>query len=476
VPRPIALILFSLAIWGLFALSRDRTRRTGGALWLPVIWLALAASRSVTQWMEVFGLAGGISFTAEGQYVEGSPFDRAVYLALTVCGLVVLLARRRRLGNTLLANLPILLFFFYCGVSIFWSDFPDVALKRWIKALGDLVMVLVVLTDPDPVAAFKRLFSRVGLLLLPLSVLFIKYYPDLGRSYHPDVGFWSASYTGVTTSKNLLGMTTLLFGLSFWWLFLQALQRRKDRRRMVLLMVYGISLLAVVWLFRMAQSATALACFVLGAALIAITELTKLGRRTGIRHLLVLAALVVPVVAVFAPFGGGMLGIIGRDATLTGRTDIWRLALDMRGNPLVGTGFESFWLGWRLLKVQNAYRFQLQEAHNGYLEVYLNLGWIGIVLLLGLIITGYRNVQGAFRRKSEIASLLLGFFVVALVYNLTEAGFRTLNPMWIVFLLATLAMPTIAMRPASKAKRVQDRKDQPASDHWAAVGLPQEAR
>jgi len=474
-PRPIAVILFSLAIGGLFALTRDRTTRTAGALWLPVIWLALAASRSVAQWMEVFGLGGGISFTAEGQYLEGSPFDRAVYLALTVCGLVVLLARRRRLGIVLRANVPILLFFFYCAVSIFWSDFPDVAFKRWIKALGDLVMVLVVLTDLDPVAAFKRLFSRVGLLLLPLSVLLIKYYPEWGRSYHPDVGFWSATYTGVTTSKNLLGMTTLVFGLAFWWLFLQALQRRKDRRRRALLLVYGASLVMVIWLFRMAQSATALACFVLGAGLIAFAGLSKRGRRPAMLHLLVLGALVIPLFALFGPYGGGLLGMLGRDATLTGRTDIWRLALDMRGNALVGRGFDSFWLGWRLLKVQNVYRFQLQEAHNGYLEIYLNLGWIGIVLLAGLVITGYRNVLRAFRRKSEIASLMLAFFVVAMIYNLTEAGFRTQNPMWIVFLVATLAIPRVSMRPGWKAKRVQDSKPQPAHDQLAGVGSPQEA-
>ena len=79
---------------------------------------------------------------------------------------------------------------------------------------------------------------------------------------------------------------------------------------------------------------------------------------------------------------------MGRDSTLTGRTEIWTHVLWVAGNPLLGTGFESFWLGDRLANVWSIMP-GIQEAHNGYLEVYLNLGWIGVTLLavIGLIST-----------------------------------------------------------------------------------------
>src|SRR5438128_11540843 len=104
-------------------------------------------------------------------------------------GMIVLLARGRRSATFLRANGPILLFFLYCSASVLWSDYPEVAFKRWIRALGDIVMVLVVLTDTDPSAAVKRLLARSGFLLIPLSVLLIEYYPELGRGYIP--GVWT---------------------------------------------------------------------------------------------------------------------------------------------------------------------------------------------------------------------------------------------------------------------------------------------
>ena len=76
-----------------------------------------------------------------------------------------------------------------------------------------------------------------------------------------------------------------------------------------------------------------------------------------------------------------LAGAVGRDPTLTDRTKIWHLLLSMHTNPLLGTGYESFWLGPRLVKIWQRFG-PINEAHNGYLEVYLNLGLIGLFLLI----------------------------------------------------------------------------------------------
>jgi len=113
----------------------------------------------------------------------------------------------------------------------------------------------------------------------------------------------------------------------------------------------------------------------------------------------------------------------------------------MNVNPLLGTGFESFWLGDRPRLIQRTYELILNEAHNGYLEVFLNLGWIGVALLAIVFATGYRNIAMALRREPDTGSLRLAYFITAVAYNCTESAIRIMHPVWIFFLLATIAVP-----------------------------------
>jgi len=62
-------------------------------------------------------------------------------------------------------------------------------------------------------------------------------------------------------------------------------------------------------------------------------------------------------------------------------------------------------------------------------------------LLTFVIATGYRNVVGAFRRDQNMGRIRVAFFVAVIVCSFTEAAFRVLNPLWILFLLATAAVP-----------------------------------
>jgi hypothetical protein len=79
-----------------------------------------------------------------------------------------------------------------------------------------------------------------------------------------------------------------------------------------------------------------------------------------------------------------------------------------------------------------------QEAHNGYLEVWLNLGWIGSSLFALLVVTGYRKIVVAFGRDPALGSLRLAFFVAVLIEGLTEAPFRMLSPTWFLLLWAMI--------------------------------------
>jgi exopolysaccharide production protein ExoQ len=469
----LATIVCLAGIAALFLLAREpktgtagtagtKTRAAGGAisigLWIPVIWLLLSASRPASEWLAVFGPhTAALPTDGADYYLEGSPVDRNLLICLLVLGIAVLSRRRQQVATLLRRNKLLLAFILYCALSVLWSDYTFVAFKRWIRSLGDLVFVLIVFTELQPTVALRKLLSRAGFVLVPLSVLFIKYYPDLGREYNP--WSWVPAYTGVTQNKNELGMLCLIFGLGSVWCLLHLALHRDGTHRFRRMVPYVAIVAMVVWLFWMANSMTSLSCFGMAATVMVAVSFRPVYRRPALLHLLTGGVICVALYALF--FSADMVQSLGRDPTLTGRTAIWDAVLSVRGSALVGTGFESFWLGSRLHKVWEMTMPGLQEAHNGYLEVYLNLGWVGVIFLVGLIVTGYRNLIAGFRGDAGKANLRLAFFIAAVIYNFTEAGFRETTLIWIFFLLATFAIP----RPA--AAQAQPLPEIESSVPWA---------
>jgi O-antigen ligase len=434
----IALFLCFVGIVGLFFLDRDESVRNSKALWLPVIWLWIVGSRPVNEW---FGIAPPAGVNTQ---LEGSPVDRLVFQLLLVAGIIVLIRRRSRTSAFLRRSGPILIYFAYCLLSILWSDFPDVAFKRWIKAIGDLVMVLIVVTDAEPAAALRRFLSRTAFVLLPPSIVLIRYFGELGRGYTPNGGPMN---TGVTTNKNSLGVITLVLSLGALWRVLTLLPARgqPDRGRHLLaqgtLLAFGVAVLVL------AQSATCEACFALGTVLILATHLPMIRRRAGAVHALVLMIMLAGGGTMLAGGEEVIVHALGRQTNLTGRTDIWAAVLPAVPNRVAGAGFESFWLpGPRLERVYSGLSryMHVNEAHNGYIEVYLNLGWVGVSMIAIILISGYKRAVAAFRRDPAIGSLMLAYVAAAAIYSITEAGFRLLNPIWIFLLLAVVASGGIA--------------------------------
>jgi O-antigen ligase len=371
--------------------------------------------------------------------LEGSPLDAAFFAILFVAAISVLAFRGPRIIALLNANFPILIYFAFCLLSVIWSAYASVAFKRWFKAIGDVVMVLIVVTDDQPVAALRRLFSRLGFILMPLSLLFIKYYPYLGRQY----GAWNGEQVniGVTEDKNLLGVITFVLTLGTVWRVLELLwgaEATQDRRRHLWAQV---TLLAMgIWLLILANSATSLLCFVLGAGFMLATRRRYFRSHPGAVHAVVVLLILITGLILVLGGGASAAQALGRNSTLTGRTDIWAAVIPMASNPLIGAGFESFWLNPRVhARLWDLFpNLPLNEAHDGYIEVYLNLGWVGVCLIVLILAGAYSRAMRAFRREPALGGLLLAYVLTAITYNITEAGFRMMGITWIFLLLSVL--------------------------------------
>jgi O-antigen ligase len=405
-------------------------------VWIPVLWLAINGSRQVSQWLGWYGS----SFSAQ-VLEEGNPVDKAVYGFLIIAGLSILWSRRRRVGELARSNKLILLFFLYAGASILWSDFPLVAFKRWVKSLGDPIMVLVLWSDPTPARAVTAAIKRCGFVLIPLSLLFCKYYEHLGRNFD---AWGTTAYTGVTTDKNMFGYILFAFGLFFCAALINSRSSDDAHRRTGGDRLTHILLLAMIaWLFPISNSQTALV-----ASLVGIAVMSSLRLSTVQRHFWSYVTVVIPVgvaLNMLYSLQATIAEAAGRDATFTGRTGLWETVLQEPINPVIGVGYGSFWLGERLARFWAMYPNSPPiQAHNGYIEVYINLGLIGLGLLAVVLWTGVRKMRSRVtlslstseaRHERILTTFGLAYAVAYLFYNVTEATFQGLNFLFTIFLI-----------------------------------------
>ena len=414
---------------------RERPNITG-ALWLPLLWLLLICSRSVSAWLHIFGLPVEVPQSVE----EGSPLDASVYLALSAVGFCVLLKRQVNLAEIIRDNGWLIAFLVYCFISITWSDYPFISFKRWIKGLGHPIMALIVLTETDPEEALTALMKRCAYLIVPVSILFIKYYPELGAYYDQWTG--APMYKGIAGHKNMLGADCMILGLFFSWYLIQIWRSERSRWRTRELWLVAGFLLMISWLVRKAHSATGAICLLAGVMLIMLVRVRSVKRHIGTCLLAAVTLIMVAEVAV--GISGELSEMLGRGSSLSGRTMLWARLLGLHTNPMFGTGFESFWLGNRLEQLQGIFFFIPNEAHNGYLEIYLNLGLIGLLLLTGFIIATFWRIRLDLFQNFEWGRYRLAYFAAVVLYNVTEAGFRIMNPIWFVFYLILWSVRELA--------------------------------
>jgi len=455
---PPQLALFLTLAFIVFLFRRDIREKpnVSSALWLPLLWLVLTCSRPVTTWLNIFGLpvTGGVSNE------EGSPVDACFFYAMATAGLFVLIERQVSLSEVLQRNGWLAAFIAYCFISVLWSDYPLISFRRVTKIFGHPIMALIVLTEPDFEEALIRLMKRCAYVVVPVSILFIKYYPRLGMSYDE----WSGAtlIQGISVGKNGLGTDCLILGFFFFWYLLQTWRtERSTQRRNELLLIAGF-LIGILYVLRLSHSATSAICLFL-----AILIVVFVGIRPTIKNFIgtyTLAALALIVAAELA-FGisGRLSEGLGRGSTLTGRTDLWAHCLEVQSSPILGEGFESFWFPERREKIAAFYKtFRPGGSHNSYLDIYLDLGLIGLSLLIALLIATFWKIRLELFRNFEWGRYRLAFLAAVVLRGWTESSFTQASPLWFVFYIIAMDYPLTHLptaRPSVWAARSQESRE-----------------
>lgn len=435
-PKAVLFGCLVFVIW-LLRIEHKRNPIASPWLWVPALWFLIMASRPVGAW---FG--PDLSFSMS----EGSLYDQIVLSMLVLLGLWVLATRKMEWSRILKDNWWLVFLYLYLGLSILWSDYSFVSFKRWFKITGTVVMALVVLSEKDSLQALQSVVRRCAYVLIPLSIVLIKYFPEYGVQYARWEGIRMA--TGVTTHKNSLGILCALMGFAVTlavfrkWrageLFKNAYQTLAD------CLVLGIILFLLFGGESDAYSATSNIIFLVGICFSIVFSLMKSLAEYTVNHL---KGLVIIGVAFFILFNSfflpPVLSILGRDETLTDRAQIWRSVLDVASkNSLLGVGYGGFW-GLKSDEADATAELHVLQSHNGYLDVYLQVGIVGIVALALFLLEVCGKIRRAFKKSFEWAEFGVCFLIMVLLYNYAEAGFIQASCIWtlMVFLTVVFSAP-----------------------------------
>lgn len=439
-PPVLALLLCTAFVLFLLGLERQGARGVSAAIWIPTVWIMIAATgRPLDTWFTgAQPIAQRVYIAANNQ--SGNAMDRWALTALAVVGIVIIVGRRFNWSGALHRQGWLMVLLGYMLLSTFWSEIPVIALKRWAREWIAIVMALLMMSEANPRQALASLLRRCAYVLLPFSVVLIRYYPALGRQYSR----WSGvqMWTGVTGQKNELGRLCMI---SVFFLLFALYQRRRGSSLVggryqawidVLIIFIGLYLLIG------SNSATSVATLMVGVATFFGLRWFKM-LRSSVGQI-GLQALVVFLIAFGAavPFLGGsnvaaFSSVLGRDETLTGRTEVWAEVMPARDRqPLLGYGFGSFWTDAR------RQLYDIPTAHNGYLDILLEVGEVGLMFYMAWLLSCTRQLHRALVLDHEWASFGICLLLMSLIYNIAESALNsTTDYITAVVILGCLLVP-----------------------------------
>jgi exopolysaccharide production protein ExoQ len=304
---------------------------------------------------------------------------------------------RTALNNKLLVFAPAL-----AALSAFWSESRFLTLRMSFE-LGMTTLFAFYLTEHFSSEEMMELFTLVGAIAGILSILLVIFLPTYGI-YHRDYG---GEWQGICNHKNSLGtgMAFLLTPIFY------------SRKRLQLKLAYGA---LMVFLILMSQSRGA---WLVTAGVLSFAAWLALYKRLAPREVLlfiiVSAAAGVTMIALALAYLEPLTRMIGKDPTLTGRTQIYSAVLEsIMKHPLLGYGFGAFWHGFNHESFALSLRFwnTLGYAENGFLEIWLELGVLGVALALLIILAALWRGFGLSRFRD--CSPSVSWFVLLLVLEL----------------------------------------------------------
>lgn len=389
-------------------------------------------------------------------FAYSSRFGAIAILSLYALWFPLILIDYRRVIGTPGRYIWLLGFAFLACLSFFWSAAPPVTLRGGLQYVTTILCALIASRVIDARTLTFGTCIGVGIVLLYSLAFGISFYDPIDGSY---------SFIGAFASKNQLGFYASL-GIYFAFSSFVVLQMGMAWRAVAV----AIGALSLYCLMR-ASSATSVLSTILTLAVVAgvwgLLRFTPRHRRmffwTGTVALVALA-----VVALNSGLIDLVLGAFGKDSTLTGRTYLWTEGLRAASaQPWLGMGYQAYWVQgfseaerlWDEFYIASRSGFHF---HNTYIEVFVELGYAGLVLLcllVGSVFVGFIRRLLHEDRDAQ-THLMFGIVTMLLIRSFFEIDF--MQPYTIGTFLLYYCAGLVSLPQRRSAGAIQDFNTSPS--------------
>jgi exopolysaccharide production protein ExoQ len=376
-------------------------------------------------------LSGGMS---EGDNAIASPdypLIQGICFTNYLISLLLLAFRWKKVTHIIMRDRHIIVMLGLCCISYFWSATPSNTLIRTAATIGTSLFGIYIATRYSIKEQLQLLAWTFGIAIC-LSIIFVILIPNYGIMSGTHVGKWR----GIYTHKNILGKIMSMSGIVF---LLLALNEKKDR-----LILWGGFFLSIGLLIA-SNSSSAMINFVITMGVFCILWI-----------LLLNYDLLFPAIFFLAMIGQVsflwlvnntpvILNLVGKDASLTGRGPLWVAVNDaIWQRPWLGYGFSGFWKNWDTpgASVWRIAGWEAPTAHNGLLDLSLELGYFGLtIFLIGFAINVVKSLTWIRIYRTVEGFWPMMYLVYFWLINQTESSLIRQNEIfWLLYVTVSISM------------------------------------
>jgi exopolysaccharide production protein ExoQ len=406
----------------------------------------------------------------EGYEVGESAPINTFFTALILVVSVILVLRHRAIIAPLVPSIvPIVAFLILALASVFWSDYPDITIRRTGSAITAAIWC-VYLASRFSLREIVVLVAQSCLLVAAGSLFMGAFFPDLGVAEFIPSDPGPPGWIGIAGDKNTLGCVMATGMITMFYLVLSPAEKRTPAS----IWLAGAALCGV--LLYLSQSRTSWAAAFAGLVVCLIVRVMYRRPAVGIIVWAALLLLGLPLIWLIFRELGTLTALVGKDATFTGRIDLWAEVLPYGAlRPWFGYGYGAFWvvdspITQAIWEALNSYR--PPHAHNGWIETYLELGLVGCMIVAVQVLTLFVNSARAIVSGRDVdAPYMLLITTMLLVFNIGEADLtRAPALFWPFLFLGPIAIKKILRRARTKPKTTLHASSLSYSRHAATLG------